>query len=133
MEWWHIFIAVFSILGGALLVWLEVNHLKDQAQRRRIFDIVSLAHQVVFWAKDTFPGQPGLVKLHEAVNVLKNLMKDRGWNVSKAEAEVVLKAAYQEDLAIPEEENPKLAEARQKAKEIEKRIRSEINKAEENK
>lgn len=69
--------------------------LKSQEDVVRLKKVLALAEEAVLFVEDAFPEKKGTEKLKEAIEYLKAVLARAGIQLSDAEAEAKVRAAYQ--------------------------------------
>ncbi len=101
MDWYGLIMAIVELVLAGVLAWLAANYLKTQASRNRVWNLTTIAHDLVLWVEDAYPDWNGAEKLRKAVELLLEKMDEAGWDdVPREEAEIAVRAAYQKEIGV---------------------------------
>lgn len=86
---------------SGILAYVAANWLTDQKQKNRAWRLTNIAHDLVLWVEDGHPEWPGVQKLNKVIELIVMEMDKAGWDdVTKTEAEIAARAAYQEAIGL---------------------------------
>ncbi len=100
MDWYGLIMAIVELVLAGVLAWLAANYLKTQTARHRAWTLTTIAHDLVLWVEDAYPDWDGAEKLRKAVELLMEKMDEAGWDIPPSEAEIAVRAAYQEEIGV---------------------------------